>query len=493
MGIIVRQSIYNSFFSYIGIALGFITTVKLFPTILTEDQYGLTRAMLSVMIISSQVALLGSSSSIVRFFPEVKSEANNPSKAYPVFLIAPFFGSLIVLGVMLGFQDFVLSFFIEKSPLIGEYYYFILLLIFGYSFFALLDNFLKAFFSTTFATFLLEICLRIVIITDLILFYFELISFETFILIFAANYFLQLFILVIYALVKEVFSLIPSFETVSKKRVREILIFGSYSFLGGMALVLVGNIDMLMISSLIGLDDVAIYAVALYVATVIGIPKRSVQKISYPIIADSFKTNDMENVISIYKKSSLNQLLFGMLIYIGVWANMDNLYQLMPEQYAKGSVVILLIGAANLFDLSAGSNRAILQASKFFRFDLYSNVFLVIIAFTLNLIFIPKYGILGAAIATASSIILFNIVKLIYIRIKLSMQPYSPKILLGIAIAAVVYSLSLLIPEMNLYVDILIRSVSMAILYGALVIAFNISEDVNRLFWKGLRKFGFGK
>ncbi len=460
---------------------------------MSEDQYGLTRAMLSIMLISSQIALLGSPSSIIRFFPAIKQESSDPRKSYPVFLVGPMIGSTLILAVFLLFKNTILSFFLERSPLIGEYYFLILLLIFGYSFFQLLDHYIKAFFSTTFATFLLEVSLRLIIIADLILFYFDVISFDTFVLIFAANYLFQLLILLAYALKNRIFSLIPSFENVNQQSVREILVYGSYSFLGGVAIILVGNIDMLMISSLIGLDNTAIYAVALYVAAVIGIPKRAVQKISFPIIADSFKNGDMDNVEQIYRKSSLNQLLIGLLIYIGVWANMDNLYALLPENYANGSLVILLIGAANLVDLSAGSNRAILQASQYFRFDLYANLMLVILAFFLNLYFIPIYGIVGAAIATTVSIILYNLLKIIYVKLRLGLQPYSLKVFGVILIAALVYGLSLLIPKLSLYADILIRSAAMALIYGTLILAFRLSDEVHDLFLKVLRKAGIRK
>jgi O-antigen/teichoic acid export membrane protein len=460
---------------------------------MSEDQYGLTRAMLSIMLISSQVALLGSPASIIRFFPSIKKQSSDPRKAYPVFLVGPFIGSTLILAAFLLFKDLILSFFLERSPLIGEYYYLILILIFGYSFFTLLDHYVKAFFSTTFATFLLEVSLRLVIIADLILFYFDVVSFDTFVLIFAANYILQLCILVVYALQKRVFSLVPSFENVDQKSIREILVFGSYSFLGGVAIILVGNIDMLMISSLIGLDDTAIYAVALYVAAVIGIPKRAVQKISYPIIADSFKNGDMHNVEQIYRKSSLNQLIIGILIYIGVWANMDNLYALLPENYANGSLVILLIGAANLFDLSAGSNRAILQASQYFRFDLYANLLLVILAFFLNLYFIPIYGIVGAAIATTASIVLYNLLKIIYVQVRLGLQPYSLRIIGVLLVAALVFALSTLIPKMNLYLDVLIRSTAMSLLFGILILSFRLSDEVNDLFFKTLKRLGFSR
>jgi hypothetical protein len=43
MGIVAKQSIYNSLASYLGILIGAINTIVLFPNVFSADEFGLTR------------------------------------------------------------------------------------------------------------------------------------------------------------------------------------------------------------------------------------------------------------------------------------------------------------------------------------------------------------------------------------------------------------------------------------------------------------------
>jgi len=59
MGIIQRQSIKGSIYSYIGAFLGFVNLAILAPKIFTTDQIGLTQVLVSLATIFAQLGTLG--------------------------------------------------------------------------------------------------------------------------------------------------------------------------------------------------------------------------------------------------------------------------------------------------------------------------------------------------------------------------------------------------------------------------------------------------
>jgi hypothetical protein len=70
------------------------------------------------------------------------------------------------------------------------------------------------------------------------------------------------------------------------------------------------------------------------------------------------------------------------------------------------------------------------------------------------------------------------------------MQPYSFVFLKVIAIGALAYGISLLLPSTGMhYVDIALRGSMVTILYGSLIVAFNISPEVNLLLQKTRQGF----
>ena len=487
MGIIINQSIRNAIISYSGIIIGFISTIILFPFILGAERFGLTRTLIAIMTICVQLVNLGIPNSIIKFFPFLAEKTKNPQGLFWLFIIPPSIGLFVFVLIFLGFKDTVLGFYSDSS-LLTDYYYFIIPLVFSVAAFGLLNSFIKASFNTVFASFLQEILLRLIVIADLILFYFGLVSFDQFIIIFVLNYTLQYIILFAYALQKGYLNFSPSKKPFDKTARKNISQYSFFAFFSGFTTILVGNIDLIMVDIFEGLEKTGVYAVALYVGAVISIPRRSISKISFPVISRSFKENDLNNIDDVYKKSSLNQLLIGLLIYIGVIANTDNLYALLPEVFAEGSIVIIIIGLANLFDVATGANGQIIISSKYYKFDFISSSILMIVSIILNAILIPVYGLTGAAIATASSIGIYNIIKMIYVWAKFGMQPFAWKTLGVIALGISVLYISTFLPQLsNIYFDVVIRSLLMAVLYMGSVWVFNLSEEINSVI-KGVVK-----
>ena len=69
MGIVIRQSFWNTIYTYSGLVIGYVNTVLLFPVMLDPEQFGLTRVLISFTLILAQFAQLGIGNTIVRFFP----------------------------------------------------------------------------------------------------------------------------------------------------------------------------------------------------------------------------------------------------------------------------------------------------------------------------------------------------------------------------------------------------------------------------------------
>ena len=92
-------------------------------------------------------------------------------------------------------------------------------------------------------------------------------------------------------------------------------------------------------------------------------------------------------------------------------------------------------------------------------------------------------GINGAAMATAISILLFNILKLTIIKIKMDLQPFSMNTLKTLFFLLLVYYIVLYLPLTNIPLfDLFYRSVIICLLFIPLVLYFKLSEDLISLF-----------
>jgi O-antigen/teichoic acid export membrane protein len=491
LGIVLKQSFYNAIITYAGIALGFVLTVLLYPHILSPDQYGLTRVLISAAFISSQFAHLGIRNSIIKFFPFFKNVSGKEHGMLFWVLVIPLIGFLLFGLFFWLFRDLLVAFYIDQSPLFVEYYLWVLPITFFLLYFEVFNSYLRSLRDSTSGSMVNEILQRLFVILFLALYFFGLIDFSAFILLFAVSYAAQPLILIFQIYRMGELRLAPNFAILRKTVIKGVSTYGIYSLLGGLTTILVWNVDIMMLGSMAGLADTAIYAIAFYVASVIAVPQRSIEKIASPLVADYIENRQWQLVDEIYKKTSLNQCLTGILVFGLIWLNIDLLFRILPDEYAAGIWVVLIIGIGKMIDLITGVNGSILVNSKHYRVAFYTNLFLVFITIAANYLLIPRFGINGAAIATTLSIFIYNAVKYFYVWWKLDTQPLTAGtalvLILGIAgilLPATFISFDAMLPELA------VKNLLFLMIFLFPVLYFRLSDDFNNMIHQFLSKTG---
>ena len=489
MGIIVRQSIFNSLITYAGIGLGFILTILLYPHILSPDEYGLTRVLISVSFICSQFAHLGFHNLILRYFPFFKKA--NPQKHGLLFwaLTIPFFGFLLFSVLFFLFDDLLINYYMEKSPLFVDYYLWVIPFTFFILYFEVLNNYLRSLMDSTTGSFVNEVVQRVFAIIFLAIYFLEWVDFSTFILLFVISYSSQPLSILYQIWQKKEFKIIPNVDILRKPLVKGMVNYSLFSLLGGLTTVLIWNIDVIMLGAMEGLNSTAIYAIAFYIGSIITVPQRSIEKIAGPMLSDFIKNKKWADVQSIYSKTSLNQLIPGLLIFGLVWINLDMLFMLMPEIYSTGKWVVFIIGIGKLIEVVTGANGIILLNSKHYRVSFYTNIILVAVTIAANYLLIPIYGIEGAAVASVLALFIFNSVKTIYIWWKLNMQPFSGATVFIVIFGGIlIYICSELIHFNTVWMNMIFKSMLFSVLFLIPLYKLNISPDLNSLFESTLAK-----
>ena len=489
MGIIEKQSIRNLILTYLGVGLGFISTLYLFPSILTTEEYGLTRILLSIAFLTSEFTHLGIKNIAIKFFPEFENYKTNHNGLLFLLLAVPLVGYLLFLILFFIFDDWLITKYSVDSNMFGEFHLFLLPLVFGILYFDVINSYVRANNDSIPGTFVNEVLLRVLLIIMLILMNFEVIDFELFIVGFVSCYLVQPTLLLMYVASKKLLFIKPNFKFLSKKLVRRLGSYGFYVMLGGMSHLVVNNIDILMLGSISGLTDTAIYTIAFYIGSVIVVPQKSIGKIAPSIISKHIFNSNIGEVERIYKSSSINQLVLGFLLFTGIVSNIHNIFEILPQEYKGAFWVIIYIGVSKLIDMAGGVNGIIIMNSPYYRFNLIATLFLIIISILLILFLIPKYGITGAAIATMTSLFIYNFAKGLYVYKKYRIQPLSLKIIPVIVVSVLLIIISFQIDTiLGTYIDITIRSFLILILYGLIMVYFKISPEVEN-YWSKVLKF----
>ncbi|MDG5766189.1 oligosaccharide flippase family protein [Balneolales bacterium ANBcel1] len=482
MGIILRQSFTNTIYSFIGAAIGFVNVIWLFPFVLEAGQFGLTRILVSISIIGTQVASLGMGNITLRFFPQFRDQGRQHHGFLLVAVTVPLIGFLLLSLAGWLFQSPIIRFYADDSALFGDYYFLLFPLLFFMLYFHILESYIRSLYDTVVATFFQDVLLRLLQTAAVLFYFFNLVSFGTFMWLFVLTYALQALLLLLYTGLQRQLYLKPDLRAFTRERIRSMGSYGAYALLGSVAAMALGNIDMIMVGGMTTLAETAVYAVSFYLATLIKIPSRNLLKISQPVIAEAHYNNDLDTISQIYRKSSINQLLVGGTLFLLIWANIDHIFRFLPDEYHAGIPVFLFIGLSKMIDMTSGFNAAIIRTSKWYRFDLYATVLLVLLTVITNLIFIPLYGITGAAMATVLSVFIHNATCFLYIRYRFGIQPFSRKTAGALLLLLLALAAATLLPAAGFWVlDFAIRTLvtTAFILFG--IVLFRLSSDLEEL------------
>lgn len=484
MGIVRNQSIKNSISFYIGMTLGAINTVFIYPNVFKDhpEYFGLIQILLAYAIVVSTFTTLGVPKTFLRFFPAIKEKG----QLFFLSLIIPVLGFLIATFLYSIFKQ---EFFglLNASQLLRDNFFYVILLIFFIGFYDVLTSISRSFLSAAVPVFVNEVFLKSYCMITLLLHWYDFVDFSTFLEIYLFGYVLKFFILFFIQFFSNRITISFSFKDLNLK---EIFSYGLYALIGGASVIIVSRIDMMMLGSLLNLEQVAYYTVAFFIGNVIMVPAKSVVAISVPLLASAWENKDFEKIHTLYTKSSINQLIVGGVFFLCVWINIDQVFSLLPENFEAGKWVVFYIGISQLFNLASGLNGQIILNSRYYRYDLFTSIFLVFVTITTNLLFIPQFGINGAAMATALSILLFNIIRLILIKIKMHMHPFSLQTIYVVILLIVLYVLLNFLPNTGYaFLDIFWKSSAVLIIFVPAVYYLNLSEDINKLIDELLAKF----
>jgi O-antigen/teichoic acid export membrane protein len=156
------------------------------------------------------------------------------------------------------------------------------------------------------------------------------------------------------------------------------------------------------------------------------------------------------------------------------------LYEILPEKFTGGLFIVIIIGLAKLYDNLMGNNNAIIFNSDYYRVVLFFGVLLAVTAIIFNMILIPLYGIEGSAIATFLAIIIYNTLKLVFVKMKLKMHPFSfTTIKVLFLLALFTFSFYYIEFWFHPIINIILKSIIVVLLYLVVIYKFNFSEDIN--------------
>ena len=503
MGIVARQSIKGTIATYFGVAVGIVTTFFVQTKYLTTEEIGLVDVLLQSALLFSGLAQLGTNTSAMRYYPYFKDEEHRDHGFFGWTLIVPLIGFGVFLCAFFALRAPIASFFSEKSALFVDYIYFVIPLAFFMLYISVFETNSNLLMRIVVPRFIREVGLRVMTLAIYLLYGFHVLSLTGMVVAFCVSYGLATVVNIVYLLSLHRVSFRIEKKYVTPKLKRDFLIYTVFLITSALA----GNITPLLnryfVAGKQGLAISGILTIAIYIASLVEMPYRSLGSISKPQISQAMANGNVKEADRICKSVALHQFLAGSMVFFFIWVNIDTVFALLPngEVFAAGKWAVFILGLSRLVNSTLNVGTTVLSYSKIYYYSLFFTILLTVLACWLNARWVGEWGVDGAALATLVAYMVHYVLLLALIRWKIGTSPLSSRQLLVVLVVGVLFGLNWLWTTMltpwfaglfaktvfGLVLDSALKSMLFLVLGLVTVYKLKISQSVNNVIDKGLQ------
>ncbi|MEW5985383.1 MAG: flippase [Chloroflexota bacterium] len=294
-----------------------------------------------------------------------------------------------------------------------------------------------------------------------------------------------------------VLRLFPEMRTVRAKAAVSFPTLVAYSLPTALAAVftsLTGWTDRLFIGYYRPAAEIGVYQALSQSALLYALSLRAINSIFAPMIAHLYQNREMAHLNRLFKVSTKWALYASLPVFLTIsFAPTALMTVVFGQDYAGGGLPLVILSIGQIVNVATGSVGYILLMTGRERQWMTIAVSSLLLNVALNWLLVPRWGLVGAAGASAVSTSLLYLTGLAWVRRTLKLWPYDRRYLKGLLATAVTVVVlivaSLVAPAGALWQLALTAALTAAAFFGALLLLGLDEEDKEfiRLFWQRLR------
>ncbi|MCD6012634.1 MAG: polysaccharide biosynthesis protein [Flavipsychrobacter sp.] len=489
MGIVFRQSAKNAIVAAMGALLGALV-IWLSTKYTTKQELGFTRNLTNYAVTFSQFLLLGVNNALTVYIHKYTNSPAKRNSLVTLSLAIPLVPAFIfTIGCFL-LKPWILNHFQpEDIPFMDRYFTWLPLFTVFFVYMVLLEQYLGSQMKVAVSAFMREVVVRVANIVLILLYGFGYVNFDVLVIGMVLIYLLPLCVFVLLMFRIKDFGLTVKSNEFSNNEYKDMSHFAWYHFLLTASIVMINYMDAMALPlyDKNGFKSVAIYGVAAFIISFIQLPFKALMPASFTVLAKAFNDNDMDKAKDIFRRASVNILIPCVGMAVLIYCNLSNAVTVINNDYSAITPVVIILSIGRLFEIATGMTDQVLSIAKYYKFNFYLSLLLMVVLFGMLRVLIPHYGLYGAAMGTSITVILFNFIKFLFIRKKLDMQPFSRNTILVIVAALPAFAAGYFFPHFfdqtrHIYVrtfaDVCIRSTIIVIVYMLMLWWLKPSADL---------------
>ena len=275
----------------------------------------------------------------------------------------------------------------------------------------------------------------------------------------------------------------PTFGRSSKDELIEFYNFSVPLTLTQAGSVLQSRVDILMVGFFLSSGAVGVYNVAAILSRFLTMPLTGFSKLFPPIVSGLYARDEIEELESVYSQITRWSFTLSLLPSIAVIIYAEEALSIFGSEFTAGSNVLILFVLAQLTNAAVGPSGYVLMMTGHQYLSMVDEWILGVSNVVLNYILITNLGIIGAALATAGTMAVVNLLRVIQVWYMEGLVPYSfsfaKPVFAGVAAAIVMYACTMLLSG---FVLLIIGSAMGTVAYAGVIYAAGIETKDREFF-----------
>jgi len=267
----------------------------------------------------------------------------------------------------------------------------------------------------------------------------------------------------------------------ARRDTREMMRFSLPVYLSGLISTFGGNLQTVLLGALNTVAGVGIFAVAGQVNLVGRMFHESIVTASSPIVSELHDRGSAQQMKHIYQTVTKWTFTLNLPVFLIVVLFPVPILSIFGKSFVGGAAALTILAWANLVNTGTGICGMVLDMTGNTSLKLINSLVTFSLTLVLNFLLIPRWGLIGAAVAALASAAVINALRLLEVYILFRLLPYNlsfiKPIIAGLTTLAVAGALrSFSSDNANLFFVAVTVAIMLAV-YGGMILLLGLSEE----------------
>lgn len=267
----------------------------------------------------------------------------------------------------------------------------------------------------------------------------------------------------------------------ARREFREIIDFSIPVWLSDMMVKFHGNFQTLILGSLNTFTGVGIFTVASQMTTISSQFSSSMNVSAKPVVAELHEKDDMVEMGRVYRTANKWGVIVQLPVFLLMVLFPEQLLSIFGESYTGGATALVIMALATLIIVGTGMGGIILDMAGYTKLKLVNSIVRLTVFIGLDLLLIPHWGVVGAAVAALAGETVVNFLRIGQVYYLFHLWPYDREFLKPVAAAALAAAATLvagrLWPPDESLVNAIVGMAVLGATYAGLTLLFGFTGE----------------